>query len=105
MKKQEGRTRQWLSEIINKVITARDEFDAQITTKYTAPNIMIVDFNVLSSGMENGIRSQNNGRIIVTLENRNVRQEESELSKQSAKPSQFCSSGSQGTVLSLCGRS
>ena len=38
------RSRQGLSENVSKIVTARNKFDAQITTKNTFTNIMIVYF-------------------------------------------------------------
>ena len=97
------RTRQWLSENINEIVTARDEFNAQIMTKNTTPHIVIIHFNVFGPGMKDRIGGQSNSRV-VTPKNWNVRKKQFKLSKESVKPSQLHYCGSQGTILCFGGR-
>ena len=98
------RTRQGFSENVSKIVTARDEFDAQITTKNTFSNIMIVYFNVLRPRMKHRVGSQGNCRIVVTPENRNVGKRQTKFSEKSVKPGQFSSSGCKCAILSFNGR-
>ena len=97
------RTRQGFSENVSKIITARDEFDAQITTENTSSNIMIVYFNVLRPRMKHRVGSQGNCRIVVTPENRNVGKRQTKFAEKSAKLGQLSSSGSKCAILSFSG--
>ena len=97
------RTRQGFSENVSKIVTAKDEFDTQITTKNTFSNIMIVYFNVLRPRMKHRVGSQGNCIIVVTPENRNVGKRQTKFSKKSTKPGQFSSSGCKCTILSFSG--
>ena len=80
------RTRQWFGEDISEIITARNEFDPQRTSKNTAPHIMVIHLNVLCSGMKHWIRSQSKSRIVITPKNRDVRKKELEVFEENAKP-------------------
>ena len=75
------RTRQGFSKNVSKIVTARDEFDAQITTENTSSNIMIVYFNVLRPRMKHRVGSQGNCRIVVTQKNRNVGKRQTKFSE------------------------
>ena len=97
------RTRQGFSKNVSKIVTARDEFDAQIMTKNTFTNIMIVYFNVLRPRMKHRVGSQGNCRIVVTQKNRNVGKRQTKFSKKSTKLGKFSSSGCKCAILSFSG--
>ena len=102
-KKHKMRSRQGLSENVSKIVTARNKFDAQITTKNTFTDVMIVYFNVLCPRMKHRVGSQGNCRIVVTPENRNVWKRQTKFSEKSVKPGQFSSSGCKCAILSFSG--
>ena len=81
------RTRQWFGEDISEIITARNEFDPQRTSKNTAPHIMVINLNVLGYGMKHRIRGQSKSRIVITPKYGNVRKKQLKFFEEGAKPS------------------
>ena len=80
------RTRQWFGEDISEIITARNEFNLQSTSKNTAPHIMVIHLNVFGPRMKHWIRSQSKSRIVITTKDRNVRKKELQVFEENAKP-------------------
>ena len=60
------RVRQSFCENVSKIVTARDEFDPQSAMKNTTPHIVIINLDVLGSGMKDWIRGQSNSRVVIT---------------------------------------
>ena len=53
----------------------------------TTPHIVIINFNVLGSGMKDLIRGQSNSRVVITPKDGNMRKKQLKVLKESAQPS------------------
>lgn len=95
------RCRQGFGKYDSQIIFTRNKTNIQIFAQNLFMHIVIIHLNMFCARMKNWISREGNSRDIVTPNNMDIREKDSQFFEQDAKPRDFCSNGGQGVIFSL----
>ena len=98
------RSSQGFGKNVSQIIFTKNKTNTQIYVQNLLTHIVIIDLNMFCVRMKNWIDRQGNSRDIVTPNDRDMREKDSQFFKQDVKPREFCNNGGQGVIFSLSRR-